>query len=68
MNALPHDRGLDLIAAHCASLDPEITSARERLDVALGPDLARMLVFALSGGGGPERPRRALGARPVFAA
>ncbi|HVP74379.1 MAG TPA: hypothetical protein VMS63_00035 [Gaiellaceae bacterium] len=40
--------GLDLLAAHCANLDPATPNARERLDVALGPELARKLVFALS--------------------
>jgi hypothetical protein len=69
MDAVPHDRGLALLAAHCASLDPESPTARERLDDAVGPDLAKLLVFALSGGGGDrERSRQALRARPVFAA
>jgi hypothetical protein len=68
MNAAPHDRGLDLVAAHCASLDPESLSARDRLDAAIGPDLAQMLVFALSSGGSGERSRQVLRARPVFAA
>ena len=61
-------RGLDLLAAHCASLDPAVPSARERLDAVLGRDLARMLVFALSTGGAPERGRAALGAGVVLAA
>jgi hypothetical protein len=70
MNAVSHDRGLALLAAHCVSLDPLAESARERLDQALGPELAHMLVFALSAGGAPDRDRsrRGLGARPVFAA
>ena len=52
MNATSsHDRGLELLAAHCASLDPASETARERLDEALGPELARKLVFALSCGG-----------------
>jgi hypothetical protein len=62
MNAASHHRGLDLLAAHCTSLDPGSSSARQRLDEAIGPELARKLVFALSGGGA------ALGARPIFAA
>ena len=36
--------GLDLLAAHCAALDPDAPTARERLDDALGPELARKLV------------------------
>jgi hypothetical protein len=68
MDAVSHDRGLDLVAAHCASLDPDSVSARDRLDVALGPNLARMLVFALCGAGDRERSRQSLGTRPVFAA
>ena len=40
--------GLDLLAAHCANLDPDTPNARARLDDALGPELARKLVFALS--------------------
>ena len=39
--------GLDLLAARCANLDPDTPTAAERLDVALGPELARKLVFAL---------------------
>jgi hypothetical protein len=69
MNGVPHDRGLELLVAHCASLDPDSVTARERLDEVVGPDLARMLVFALSAGGGErERSRAPLRARPVFAA
>jgi hypothetical protein len=61
MTAVSHDRGLALIAAHCSSLDPASASARDRLDEMLGPELARKLVFALSGAAG-------LRARAVFAA
>lgn len=43
----PNADGLSLLAAHCRSLDPRVPSARERLEVAIGPELARMLVFAL---------------------
>ena len=50
MNAVPQQRGLALLAAHCASLDPDTPCARERLDDLLGPDLAQKLVFALSAG------------------
>jgi hypothetical protein len=50
MNAEPHQRGLALLAAHCASLDPDAPRARDRLEELLGPDLARKLVFALSSG------------------
>jgi hypothetical protein len=69
MNGVPHDRGLELLVAHCASLDPDSATARERLDEVIGPELARMLVFALSAGGDDrDRPRALLRARPVFAA
>ena len=48
----PRKRGLELLAAHCASLDsllrePETATARERLEQALGPELTSKLVFAL---------------------
>jgi hypothetical protein len=42
---------------HCASLDPDTPTARERLDVALGAELAQKLVFGLSGAGSPDRAR-----------
>jgi len=56
MNAAPSSpgrRGLDLLAAHCASLDPllydrAVPTARERLEAALGAELAVRLVLALS--------------------
>ncbi|HEY5057781.1 MAG TPA: hypothetical protein VII51_02075 [Gaiellaceae bacterium] len=60
--------GLDLLLAHCASLDPDRSTARERLDEALGPDLAKKLVFALSAGAPCERRSPDLGAWAVFAA
>ncbi len=59
MNAvpsLPRRRGLELLAAHCASLDLDGPSARDRLDAALGAELARKLIFAL-GTGPPGRER-----------
>jgi hypothetical protein len=69
MNAASHELGLALLVAHCASLDPAAPTARRRLDVALGPELARKLVFALSGGGSDrERSRGGLHACAVFAA
>lgn len=69
MNAAPHARGLALLVAHCASFDPDSLTARQRLDVALGPELARKLVFALAGGGSDrERYRGGLDACAVFAA
>jgi hypothetical protein len=69
MNALPNERGLALLAAHCASLDPDTATARERLDGILGPELARKLVFALSSGSeSRERSQSVLSARAVFAA
>ena len=69
MNASSRTRGLELIAAHCTSLDTSSEPARKRLDEALGPELARKLVFALScGGPNQERSRSLSGAGPVFAA
>jgi hypothetical protein len=61
MNAVQHERGLAVLAAHCASFDPEASTAREQLDEALGPELAHKLVFALSSHAG-------LRAGPAFAA
>ena len=69
MNAVPHERGLALLHAHCASLDPSTPTARERLGNALGPTLADKLVFALSSGTqSRERSRSDLAACFVFAA
>lgn len=48
---LPGGRGLVLLSAHCGSLDPTVLTARERLERALGPELARVLLFALAGAG-----------------
>ena len=48
------ERGMRLLMAHIESLDPEATSARERLHEQLGNDLARKLVFALAS----RRPTR----------
>lgn len=50
-------RGLRLLAAHSASLGLESSTARERLDAALGPELARLLVFALCAGSSPPPVR-----------
>jgi len=69
MNAAPHERGLALLAAHCASLDPDTPTAFDRLEEALGPDLAHKLVFALSTGSrSRDRSPGRLGPRAVFAA
>jgi hypothetical protein len=69
MNAVPQERGLALLLAHCASLDPDSPTARERLAEAIGPDLAQKLVFALSSGTRSRaRSRSGLGARALFAA
>ena len=69
MNAVPHERGLALLVSHCANLDPDSPTARERLNEALGRDLARKLVFALSSGTRSRaRSRSGLGARALFAA
>jgi hypothetical protein len=53
--ALDHrePRGLDLLLAHCASLQPR-KPVFERLREKLGTELARLLVFALAG----QRARR----------
>jgi hypothetical protein len=70
MNAMPHDRGLSLLAAHCLSLDPCALTARQRLDAKIGPELAHMLVSALSRDESVSgsRWRTGLGTRAVFAA
>ena len=69
MNAVPHERGLALLAAHCASLDPDTPTARDRLAGVLGRVLAEKLVFALSSGTrSRERSRSDLAACFVFAA
>jgi hypothetical protein len=49
MNAVPQlqGRGLALLAQHLAVTDADAPTARERLETALGPDLAHLLVFAL---------------------
>ena len=44
-------RGSGLPTAHGASLDVDAASARERLAAAVGPELARKLVYALCAGG-----------------
>jgi hypothetical protein len=53
-------RGLELLLAHCAALDVSVPPARERLEQAVGPELARRLVFA--------PPLSPLAARDSFAA
>ena len=70
MNAGSTDRGLALLVAHCASLDPAAPTARERLEEKLGADLARKLVFALGARRehDEDRPVQRLGARAIFAA
>jgi hypothetical protein len=67
MNAVRRGRGNALLLAHCASFDPDVETAQERLEDALGPELARQLVRALSAGA-PSRPEEGLRPRPVFAA
>jgi hypothetical protein len=64
MNGLPTQRGTALLLAHCSSLDPAALPARERLELALGPELAGKLLYALCS----RSPSGALGARAVFAA
>jgi hypothetical protein len=41
-------RGAGLLVAHLKSLDPKAVSARERLELQLGEELAQKLVFALA--------------------
>ena len=67
MNVVRRGRGDALLLAHCASLDPDVGTAKERLEAALGPELARRLVHALTAGA-PVRPEAGLRPRPVFAA
>jgi hypothetical protein len=43
-------RGVRLLAAHLESLDPEAVPARERLEVEIGTELTRKLLFALAPG------------------
>jgi hypothetical protein len=47
-------RGLGLLATHCTSLEPSATSARDRLDEAVGAELAHKLLFALCAGHAPH--------------
>lgn len=52
-----------LLAAHCLNLDPATPTARERLERALGKELAAKLLFALApsrAGAAPARSRRVL--------
>jgi hypothetical protein len=46
----PRPRASELLLAHCAALDPvgRRPTAHARLETALGADLARRLVLALS--------------------
>jgi hypothetical protein len=67
MNAVPSQRGDALLLAHLASFDPATPPARERLEDALGVELTRKLVSALSSGA-PVRAEPDLRARFVFAA
>jgi len=48
------DRGARRLVAHLESLNPKASQARERLEVELGDELARKLVFALAA----RRPAR----------
>ena len=69
MQAGSTERGLALLVAHCASLDPGAPTARERLEEKLGAELARKLVFALAARERNEgRPPEPLPPRAIFAA
>jgi len=50
MNAVPQlqGRGLALLVKHLALTDVEAPTGRERLEAALGTELAQLLVFALA--------------------
>lgn len=48
------ERRRQLLASHLESLDPAAISARDRLELQLGRELTRKLVFALA----PHRPGR----------
>jgi hypothetical protein len=41
---------VQLLKAHLESLDPDAVPARERLEVEIGSELARKLLFALAPG------------------
>jgi len=54
------ERGVELLVEHLLALDPQPPNYRrrpalERLSVKVGPDLAGMLVYALSGKHGMRR-------------
>ncbi|HEX6763772.1 MAG TPA: hypothetical protein VF094_13325 [Gaiellaceae bacterium] len=49
-------RGSSLLLAHCGALARERETAYERLEDEVGGDLARLLVFALSGDHGRRGP------------
>ena len=70
MSAMPSQGGFGLLAAHCRGIEPYARTARQRLDAAIGPELAHMLVFALSGDESPStsHSRSGLSVRSVFAA
>ena len=58
MNVLAQEttrRGARLLFAHLDSLDLRAVQARERLDVRLGSELARKLIFALGSRGTDRR-------------
>ena len=50
-------QAIEALEAHARSLDPDQPTAAERLSLALGPELARKLMFALAQS--VERVRRA---------
>jgi len=50
------ERGARLLRAHIDSLDPEASPARDRLELKLGRELTRKLLFALAAQ--PTRPPR----------
>ncbi len=51
MSAAPAEsgRGAHLLLVHCAALDSAKPTAFSRLELAVGKELARLLVFALVG-------------------
>ena len=69
MNAVPHQRGLALLVAHCASLDPDSPNARERLDAgARAGSRAQARVRRSRPGRSPASARGGASRPAVFAA
>jgi hypothetical protein len=48
---MPQPRGAGLLLIHCNAMSGDGPNAYSRLEERIGNDLARLLVFALAGGG-----------------